>query len=159
MSSSPSSLDLNLSDGRDYLFESKIVLKFWKLGKVFSLFFQAFGEKKNLRKSIGVKVTDSKYANYEKHSFCSHIRSQTPTAIKWDFPIWEGWRFALPIDVFLSKVPCARAHKGCSTSYDSDAFVVCFWTFKKMQVMSDRHCLGVNIFVNEKAMKWTLAYL
>lgn len=61
-----------------------------------------------------------------KHSFCSHIRSQTPTAIKCDSPIWEGWKFAFPIDVFLSKVPCARAHKGCSTPYDSSAFVVCF---------------------------------
>lgn len=85
-----------------------------------------------------------------KHSFCSHIRSQTPTAIKWGIPRGRAGGFPFLLTDFFPRCPVRGYTKAAAPPCDSDAFVVCFWTLKKMQVINYKHCLGVSIFVKEK---------
>lgn len=78
-----------------------------KAGESSFIILSSLGEKDLLSKSIWVKITDSRYANDETLILSSH---QKPD-YQWRPPIWAGWRCALLIRVFLSRLPCARYTK------------------------------------------------
>lgn len=130
------SSSLNLSDGQACHFGNKIFLKFWKLGKVFLLFSRALVKKKNLSKSTWVKVTDSKYANYETliKVVISRIKLYCPS--NEILPSGRAGGFAFSYWCISFKVPCARAgvhleninkKKQTSSSPDGRTFDICPW--------------------------------